>query len=44
MELVGEPVDDRDVGVLGELVDVGLRERADHDPVEVAREHDRPCP
>ena len=41
VELVGEPVDDGDVGVLGELVDVGLLERADHDPVEVAGEHHR---
>ena len=29
------------VGVLGELLDVRLRERADHDRVEVAREHGR---
>ena len=41
VELVREPVDDRDVGVLGELVHVRLRERPDHDPVEVARKHDR---
>ena len=26
---------------VGQLVDVGLRERADHDRVEVAREHHR---
>jgi hypothetical protein len=36
--LVGEPVDDGDRGVLGKLVDVGLRERAHDDPVQVARE------
>ena len=41
VELVREAVDDRDVGVLGELVHVGLRERPDHDRVQVAREHDR---
>ena len=39
MEVVGEPVDDRDVRGGGELVHVGLREGADHDPVEVAGEN-----
>src|ERR687891_1100415 len=42
VELVRQPVDHRHVRVLGELVHVGLSERADHDPVEVARE-DRGC-
>jgi hypothetical protein len=38
VELVREAVDDRDVGVGGELVDVRLLERADHDSVQVAGE------
>ena len=37
--LVREPVDDRDVRVGGQLIDVRLRERTDHDPVEVARKN-----
>ena len=36
---VGQPVDDGHVGVLGQLLDVGLGEGADHDRVDVAREH-----
>ena len=38
---VGEPVDDRDRRVLGELVDLGLVERADHDRAQEAREDER---
>jgi hypothetical protein len=38
VELVGEAVDDRDLGVLGQFVHVALRESANHDRVEVARE------
>ena len=41
MVIVGEAVDDGHARPLGQLVDVGLRERADHDRVEVAREHHR---
>src|SRR5215212_2515229 len=41
MGRVGQPVDDRYRRVLGELLHFGLRVRTDHDPVEVAREHDR---
>jgi hypothetical protein len=40
VRLVGETVDDGDLGVAGELVDVGLGEGPDHDRVEVAREHE----
>ena len=39
--IVGEAVDHGHARELGQLVDVGLRERADHDRVEVAREHHR---
>ena len=39
--VVGEAVDHGHARELGELVDVGLRVRADHDRVEVAREHHR---
>ena len=38
---VGEAVDDRDRGVLGVLVDLGLVERADQDRAEEAREDER---
>ena len=41
VQQVGQPVDHRDVGVLGQLLDLGVGERADHDPVHVAREHAR---
>ena len=41
MLVVGEPVDDGNGTVPRELVHVRLRERPDHDRVEVAREHDR---
>src|SRR5262249_7666412 len=41
MRTVGEAVDDGDRRVRRELLDVGLRERADHDRVEVTGEHDR---
>ena len=36
MRVVGQPVDDRDVGVFGELLDDRLGECSDHDRVEVA--------
>jgi len=39
MRAVREAVDDRDRRVLGELLHVRLLERADHDRIEVAREH-----
>src|SRR3712207_9113205 len=39
VKLVGEAVDHRDLGMLGELVDVTLGEGADHDRDQVAREH-----
>ena len=42
MEFVGQAVDDGDARGLGERVDLGLVERPDHDPVDVARE-DEPC-
>ena len=38
---VREPVDDRDRGVLGELVDLGLVERPDHDRAQEPREDER---
>jgi hypothetical protein len=41
VRVVREPVDDGDVRVLGELLNVLLREGADHDCVEVALEHVR---
>ena len=41
MQQVGEPVDHRHVGVLRQLLDVLVRERADHDAVDVARQHAR---
>jgi hypothetical protein len=41
VELVGEPVDDRDVRVRRQLVDVRLLEGPDHDAVEVARQDPR---
>ena len=41
MGVIGQPVDHRDVGVLGELLDVLLREGPDHDRVQVALEHVR---
>ena len=44
MQQVGEAVDDRDRGVAGQLLDVRVVEGADHDAVEVAREHPRGVP
>ena len=41
---VGETVDHRDRGVARQLLDVGMIEGADHDAVEVAREHARGVP
>src|SRR5690348_5577433 len=41
MQQVGEPVDDGNVGVLGQLLDVLMSERANHDAVDVARQHAR---
>jgi hypothetical protein len=41
MRLVRESVDDRDRGVLGELLDLLLMERADHEGGENAREDER---
>ena len=38
VEVVGQAVDDRHVGVLGELVDVRLAVRPDEDRVEIPRE------
>ncbi len=38
---VGEPVDHRDRGVLGERVDLVLVERADQEGADEAREHER---
>ena len=38
---VGEAVDDRHGRVLRQLLDLGVREGANHDPVDVAREHAR---
>ena len=41
MQQVGEAVDHRDGAVARQLLDVGVIEGADHDAVEVAREHPR---
>ena len=41
MQQVRQRVDDGDVRPLGELLDAVMAERADHDAVEVAREHAR---
>ena len=41
MREIGEPVDDRDRGVLGERVDLGLVERADQERADEPREHER---
>ena len=41
MQQIGESVDDRDVGVLRQLLDVLVGEGADHDAVHVARQHAR---
>ena len=41
MQQIGEAIDHRHVGVLRELLDVLVRERADHDAVHVARQHAR---
>src|SRR5712692_6524548 len=40
MRAVRQSVDDRNGRVRGELLDVGLGERPDHDRVEIARQHD----
>ncbi len=44
MEVVRQAVDHGDVGRVRELVDVGLLEGADHDPVQVARQHSARVP
>ena len=41
MQQVGQAVDDRHGGEPRQLLDVGLREGADHDAVDVARQHAR---
>ena len=41
MQQIGQPVDHGHVGVLRELLDVLVREGADHDAVDVARQHAR---
>ena len=40
MRAVGQPVEDRNRRVGRELLDIGLRERSDHDRVEITREDD----
>ena len=44
MRRVREPVDDGDGCMLGELLDLSLRERPDQDRADEAREHERGVP
>ena len=39
MHQIGEAVDDRHVGVLCQLLDLGMGKGSDHDAVDVAGEH-----
>src|SRR2546422_7559855 len=41
MRQIGEAVDHGDGGVPRQLLDLGVVERPDHDPVHVARQHSR---
>ena len=39
MQMISEPIDDGNAGVPRELFNVSVGKRADHDPVDIARQH-----
>jgi hypothetical protein len=41
MHQIGEAVDHGDVGIVSELLDILVREGANHDAVHIPREHTR---